>query len=69
MICFRWKDYGWQLGQVYEIVTSTTPRLAKKFNYRIKWDHNTKGQACLKLDNYASGEEAALDSTWQGVAA
>ena len=41
-------DHGWQLGQVYETVTSATPRLAKKFNYRIKWAHNTKGQACLQ---------------------
>ena len=42
MIYFRWKDYGWQLGQVY--ITSSTPRLAKKFNNRIKWADKTKGQ-------------------------
>ena len=42
MICFRWKDYGWQLGQVY--ITSSTPRLAKKFNNRIKWADKAKGQ-------------------------
>ena len=33
-IYMRWKDYGWQLGKVYEQITSANPRLLKKYNYR-----------------------------------
>lgn len=56
-----------QLGKIYETVTSVTPRLFKKFNYRIKWADNSKGPASLKVDNYAHGEDAALDSWVQLV--
>ena len=34
-IYMRWKDYGWQLGKVYEQITSANPRLLKKYNYRV----------------------------------
>ena len=30
-IYLRWKSYGWQLGKIYETVTSAIPRLFKKF--------------------------------------
>ena len=36
-IYMRWKDYGWQLGKVYEQITNANPRLFKKFNYRVVW--------------------------------
>ena len=36
-IYMRWKDYGWQLGKVYEQITSANPRLLKKYNYRVIW--------------------------------
>ena len=42
MIYFRWKGYGWQLGKIYETVTRATPRLFKKFNYRIQWADKTQ---------------------------
>ena len=29
-IYMRWKDYGWQLGKVYEQITNANPRLFKK---------------------------------------
>ena len=61
-IYLRWKGYGWQLGKIYETVTRATPRLFKKFNYRIQWADNSKGPASLTVDNYAHGEDAALDS-------
>ena len=61
-IYLRWKGYCWQLGKIYETVTRATPRLFKKFNYRIQWADNTKGPASLKVDNYAHGEDAAFDS-------
>ena len=61
-IYLRWKSYGWQLGKIYETVTIARPRLFKKFNYRVQWADNSKGPASLKVDNYAHGEDAALDS-------
>ena len=62
IICMRWKGYGWQLGKIYEIITTATPRLAKKFNFRVAWADNSKGPASLTAANYASGADAALDS-------
>ena len=62
MICFRWKDYGWQLGQVY--ITSSTPATRKKVQLPHQMGRQSQGAApaCLKVGNYASGEDAALDS-------
>ena len=62
MIYLRWKDYGWQLGRIYETITHATPRLFKKYNYRITWADNSKGPASLRVENYAHGEDASLDS-------
>ena len=53
---------AWQLGKIYEIITTATPRLAKKFNFRVAWADNNKGPASLTAANYASGADAALDS-------
>jgi len=58
----RYRLYTHSLGKIYETVTRATPRLFKKFNYRIQWADNTKGPASLKVDNYAHGEDAAFDS-------
>jgi hypothetical protein len=34
-VYMRWEKYGWQLGRITDIVTDATPRVFKKFNYRI----------------------------------
>ena len=39
----RWEKYGWQLGRITDIVTNATPRVFKKFNYRIIWADGSKG--------------------------
>ena len=49
MIYLRWKDYGW------EPITKATPRLFKKFNYRISWADSSKGPASLRVENCAHG--------------
>ena len=61
-IYMRWKDYGWQLGKVYEQITNANPRLFKKFNYRVVWADTAKGPTSLRVENYAHGSDAALDS-------
>ena len=61
-IYMRWKDYGWQLGKVYEQITSANPRLLKKYNYRVVWADTAKGPTSLRVENYAHGSDAALDS-------
>ena len=33
----RWETYGWQMGKITGTITSATPQLLKKFNYRIVW--------------------------------
>ena len=40
------------MGKITGIVTSATPRLVKKFNYRIVWADGSKGLAKLQVDNY-----------------
>ena len=43
------------------MVTSGTPRLIKKFNYRIVWANGSKGPAKLQVDNYvAMGHTLAI---------
>eukprot|EP00966_Prymnesium_polylepis_P158017 3652369-Prymnesium_polylepis.1 len=34
-IYMRWETYGWQLGQITDVVTKKTPQLFKKFNFRV----------------------------------
>ena len=43
-------------------VTSGTPRLIKKFNYRIVWADGSKGPAKLQVDNYGHGSHARYNS-------
>ena len=52
----------WQLGKVYEQITNANPRLFKKFNYRVVWADTAKGPTSLRVENYAHGSDAALDS-------
>ena len=61
-IYMRWEVYGWQLGKITDTITSATPRLAKKFNYRIMWADGHKGPAKLAVDNYGYGTHAAFNS-------
>ena len=50
------------LGKVYEQITSANPRLLKKYNYRVVWADTAKGPTSLRVENYAHGSDAALDS-------
>ena len=43
MVYMRWATYGWQLGKIYDVIDRSTPRLLKKFNFRVMWMDNTKG--------------------------
>ena len=52
-VYMRWETYGWQLGRITDVITNATPRLVKKFNYRIIWADGSKGPAKLAVDNYA----------------
>jgi hypothetical protein len=59
----RWeKPYGWQLGKITGEIDASTPRLVKKFNYRIVWSDGSKGPAKLAVDNYAHGDDARYNS-------
>ena len=33
----NWKDYGWSLGKVTELITKSTPLLFKKYNVCAIW--------------------------------
>ena len=61
-VFFRWQKYGWQLGKITAEITNATPRLFKKFNYRVVWADQTKGPAKLGVDNYGHGASARYDS-------
>ena len=61
IIYMRWKGYGWQLGKIYEIITTATPRLAKKFNFRVVWEDGFENHK-LELDKYHSGPTAPYKS-------
>ena len=56
------ETYGWQLGRITDVITSATPRLVKKINYRITWADGSKGPAKLAVDNYAHGMHARFNS-------
>lgn len=58
----RWQTFGWQLGKIVDIITQATPRLFRKFNYRILWSDGSKGPAMLDLSNYGHGVHARYDS-------
>ena len=61
-VYMRWEKYGWQLGKITDIITQATPRLFKKFNFRIIWTDGSKGPARLSVDNYGSGTHARFNS-------
>ena len=62
IVYMRWELYGWQMGKVTGLVTNATPRLVKKFNYRIVWADGSKGPAKLQVDNYGHGPHARYSS-------
>ena len=55
----RWETYGWHMGKITGIVTSVTPRLVKKCNYRIVWADGSKGPAKLQVKTMAMGHTLA----------
>ena len=61
-VYMRWETYGWQLGKITDIITDATPRLFRKFNYRMVWADKSKGPASLRVENYAFGMDAHLNS-------
>ena len=62
----RWEKYGWQFGRITDIVTNATPRVFKKFNYRIIWADGSKGPAKLCVENYGHGSDARYKATTHG---
>ena len=61
-VYLRWEHYGWQLGKITDQITNSTPRLFKKFNYRITWSDNSKGPSKLAAESYAYGADARYNS-------
>ena len=61
-IYMRWETFGWQLGKITDVITEATPRLVKKFNFRLVWADKSKGPASLRVQNYAFGADARLNS-------
>ena len=61
-VYMRWELYGWQMGKITGLVTNATPRLVKKFNYRIVWADGSKGPAKLQIDNYGHGPHTCYNS-------
>ena len=61
-IYMRWETYGWQLGQITDVITKKTPQLFKKFNFRLVWSDSSKGPASLTPETYASGPDARFNS-------
>ena len=60
MVYLRWESpIGWVLGTIKAEITKATPKLFKKFNYRVEWiADKAKGPANLPLDNYSHGPTA-----------
>ena len=62
LIYMRWDaPYGWLLGTIKVKFDASTPRLFKKFNYRVKWFDGWENHK-LDLDNYGSGPQAPYNS-------
>ena len=67
-VFLNWKDYGWSLGKVTELITSKSPRLLKRYNVKVMWavegrlNRKCSGPCNLDLACYASGPDAPLDS-------
>ena len=61
----RWEEYGWQLCRTTDIITNATPRVFKKFNYRIIWADGGSNQGAskkLSVENYVTGQMLATNS-------
>ena len=58
----RWETFGWQIGKITDVITEATPRLFKTFNFRLVWADKSKGPASLRVQNYAFGPDARLNS-------
>ena len=60
----RWEEYGWQLCRITDIITNATPRVFKKFNYRIIWADGGSNQGAskkLSVENYRHGSDACYE--------
>ena len=42
---------------ITDVITAATPRLFKKFNFRLVWADKSKGPASLGVANYAYGPD------------
>ena len=63
LVYIRWEPpHGWSLGTITHKTTSATPRLFKKFNFKVKYIDGSTGPANLPLENYASGPAAPYNS-------
>ena len=61
-IYMRWATpHGWLLGKITDKFDKSTPRLFKKFNYRIKWFDGWENHKLI-LENYNSGPTAPYNS-------
>ena len=47
---------------ITDVITAATPRLFKKFNFRLVWADTSKEPASLGVANYAYGPDARLNS-------
>ena len=62
LIYRRWETpHGWLLGKIDKKFDQSTPRLFKKFNYRIKWFDGWENHMLL-LDDYNHGPTAPYKS-------
>ena len=59
--CARPPVNGWLLGKITDKFDKSTPRLFKKFNYRIKWFDGWENHKLI-LENYNSGPTAPYNS-------
>ena len=63
----RWEEYGWQLCRITDIITNATPRVFKKFNYRIIWADGGSNQGAskkLSVENYRHAGQMLATSSW-----
>ena len=62
LIYMRWNaPHGWLVGTIKEKFDQSTPRLLKKFNYRVKWFDGWDNHMII-LPNYMSGPSAPYNS-------
>ena len=69
-VYMRWETYGWQLGRITDVVTDATPRLFKKFNYRMVWGQTrARGQRvfALKITRLVQMRASTRGSSWSRI--